>query len=41
LTGNSDPANKKRMQNTSNSSFLIKPVEFEDLRDMIESNFQN
>jgi CheY-like chemotaxis protein len=39
LTGNSDPSNKKRMQNTSNSNFLIKPVEFEDLKSMIESNY--
>jgi len=39
LTGNSDPTNKKRMLNTSNSNFLIKPVEFDDLRVMIEENY--
>ena len=40
LTGNSDPTNKKRMQETSNSNYLIKPVDFEDLRSMIENIFQ-
>lgn len=40
LTGNSDPSNKKRMLSTSNSNFLIKPVEFDDLKLMIEENYK-
>ena len=39
LTGNSDPSNKKRMQSTSNSQFLIKPVEFDDLKNMIDEHY--
>jgi DNA-binding response OmpR family regulator len=37
LTGNSDLPNKKRMEMITNSQYLIKPVEIEDLKFVVEN----
>lgn len=35
ITGNSDPEHRKKATETSNSHYLIKPVEFEDLKEIL------
>jgi DNA-binding response OmpR family regulator len=35
ITGNSDPEHRKKAIETSNSHYLIKPVEFEDLKGIL------
>lgn len=32
ITGNSDPVNRKRAESTAYSNYLIKPIEYKDLR---------
>ena len=36
ITGNSDPYNKERAQDTNYIDYLIKPVSYEDLRTSVE-----
>jgi len=37
ITGNSDPEHKQKAMATSNSHYLIKPVELEDLKQTLEN----
>ncbi len=39
ITGNSDPHHKERAKETHFLDYLIKPIEFEDLKSSIEKNF--
>lgn len=36
ITGNSDPVHRERAQETGYLEYLIKPIEFEDLKESIE-----
>jgi CheY-like chemotaxis protein len=40
ITGNSDPVNRERAIPTKFLEYLIKPIEFEDLRQVIHKHFQ-
>lgn len=40
ITGNSDPANRERANSTKFIEYLIKPIEFEDLRQVIHKHFE-
>jgi len=39
ITGNSDPFHRKRAEKTGYLEYLTKPIEFEDLKKVIEKNF--
>ena len=39
ITGNSDPMHVKRAKETDYLDYLTKPIEFEDLKESLEENF--
>lgn len=39
ITGNSDPYHVQRAKETNYIDYLVKPIEFNDLKDSIEKNF--
>ena len=39
ITGNSDPHHVQRAKETGYLDYLVKPIEFNDLKDSIETNF--
>ncbi|MDR9416500.1 MAG: response regulator [Gracilimonas sp.] len=39
ITGNSDPQHVQRAKETGYLDYLVKPIEFNDLKDSIERNF--
>lgn len=39
ITGNSDPHHKERAKKTNYLDYLIKPIEFEDLKTVVDKNF--
>lgn len=41
ITGNSDPHHKERAKKTGYIDYLIKPIEFEDLKSSIENHISN
>lgn len=41
ITGNSDPHHKERAKKTGYLDYLIKPIEFEDLKTSIEDHISN
>jgi len=41
ITGNSDPHHKSRAKETGYLDYLIKPIEFEDLKTSIEKHISN
>lgn len=40
ITGNSDPYHVQRAKETSYVDYLVKPIEFNDLKESLERNFQ-
>lgn len=40
ITGNSDPHHVQRAKETNYLDYLVKPIEFNDLKDSIERNFK-
>lgn len=41
ITGNSDPYHVQRAKETGYIDYLVKPIEFNDLKNSIEKNFKN
>lgn len=41
ITGNSDPYHVQRAKETGYLDYLVKPIEFNDLKESIEKNFKN
>ncbi|MEX0720915.1 MAG: response regulator [Balneolaceae bacterium] len=41
ITGNSDPYHVQRAKETGYLDYLVKPIEFKDLKESIEKNFKN
>lgn len=41
ITGNSDPYHIQRAKETNYIDYLVKPIEFNDLRDSIDKNFSH
>lgn len=41
ITGNSDPYHVQRAKETGYVDYLVKPIEFNDLKNSIEKNFKN
>lgn len=41
ITGNSDPYHVQRAKETGYVDYLVKPIEFKDLKESIEKNFKN